>query len=502
MARRTRDLALERDATIIQRLSSRQVDRHQTSWDDAPTYLLGVSSFRIDADGRSLNSDGSPDGGPKMPVNDREPPLSEGASQVTPENASEPQAGDGARRPITDRASGIWVWSFAAGLLAGLATWVVGELVWGRVHSAQTPKIIAFPTAADHDRIIRGLVSGTAVTFVQQGAIVGVVLGIASGLIRRSARVGLVAAMLGGALGAAMGTATSYGLLTVHFRNADPQDNSLTLALLVHGGIWASVGAAAGLAFGLGSGGRGRWAAGAFGGLVGGAAAAMAFDVIRGAGFPARQNQSAGLRNPSHPTSRPPLSGVVRRRRRGPGGGGLGATPADGFLISIAAPVPVGRFRRIGRRYPRKPSRTCCTAARPATLECSSGSDFEGVQLLSPSADADVVHPPGDQRLHRALGGRLAALVREERRLVRLHEQRLGRWEGSWRARRPEPGERPAGECGVPPQPEQVDDRGRHVAQAHRLGTTRPAGTPLGSTITSGTWTSCRYRLHPWKNSR
>ena len=34
----------------------------------------------------------------------------------------------------------------------------------------------------------------------------------------------------------------------------------------------------------------------------------------------------------------------------------------------------------------------------------------------------------------------------------------------------PEPCERPAGEGCIPPQPEQVDDRGRQVAQAHRLG--------------------------------
>ena len=40
-------------------------------------------------------------------------------------------------------------------------------------------------------------------------------------------------------------------------------------------------------------------------------------------------------------------------------------------------------------------------------------------------------------------------------------------------------------------QPEQVDDRGRDVAQAHRLGDhpTR-RHRPSGSTITSGTWTS------------
>ena len=85
----------------------------------------------------------------------------------------------------------------------------------------------------------------------------------------------------------AVGAFTAYVLLTVHFQNADPQDNSLTLALLVHGGIWAGIGAAAGLAFGLGLGGRSRWARAAFGGLVGmEQPAAMAYDVIGALVFP------------------------------------------------------------------------------------------------------------------------------------------------------------------------------------------------------------------------
>jgi hypothetical protein len=201
-------------------------------------------------------------------------------------NDREPQPAASTPAPIVERASGIWVWSLAAGLLAGLATWAGGELVWGRVHSAQSPKIIAFPTVADHDRVIRGLVSSTAVSFIQQGAILGAVLGLAGGLTRRSVRVGLLSAIVGGVLGGLAGALTAYVVLTVHFRNADPVDNSLTLALLVHGGIWCGIGAAAGLAFGLGVGGRGRWARGAIGGLVGGAAAAMAYDVVGALVFP------------------------------------------------------------------------------------------------------------------------------------------------------------------------------------------------------------------------
>jgi hypothetical protein len=54
----------------------------------------------------------------------------------------------------------------------------------------------------------------------------------------------------------------------------------------MHGGIWAAVGAAAGLAFGLGLGGRGRWARGALGGLLGGVAATMVYELVGALAFP------------------------------------------------------------------------------------------------------------------------------------------------------------------------------------------------------------------------
>ena len=47
----------------------------------------------------------------------------------------------------------------AAGLLAGLLSWGGGEIVWGRIRSSQTPRIVPFPTAADRDRVIWGQVS-------------------------------------------------------------------------------------------------------------------------------------------------------------------------------------------------------------------------------------------------------------------------------------------------------------------------------------------------------
>jgi hypothetical protein len=188
--------------------------------------------------------------------------------------------------PVADRAARVWVWAIAAGVLAGLLTWAGGEVVWGRIHSSQTPKIIPFPTAEDRDRVILGQVRSTATSFIQQGAILGIVFGLAGGLARRSARSMLTAALAGGLLGAVAAAGAAFGILPVYYRNVEPEENALGIPMLTHGAIWAAAGAAAGLAFGSGLGGRGRWARCALGGLLGGVAAAMVYEVVGAIAFP------------------------------------------------------------------------------------------------------------------------------------------------------------------------------------------------------------------------
>ena len=188
--------------------------------------------------------------------------------------------------PGADRAPRVWVWALAAGVVAGLLTWAGGEIAWGRIRAAQTPRIVAFPTAEDRDRVIWGQVKSTATSFIQQGAILGIVLGLAGGLARRSARAMLTAAVVGGSLGAAAATGAAYGILPVYYRNVDPQENALGLPMITHGAIWAAAGAAAGLAFGLGLGGRFRWARCALGGMLGGVAATMVYDLVGAMAFP------------------------------------------------------------------------------------------------------------------------------------------------------------------------------------------------------------------------
>jgi hypothetical protein len=188
--------------------------------------------------------------------------------------------------PLPPSARALWGWALGAGLLAGLLTWGAGEMAWRRINSAASPKIVAFPTPEDRDRIIDDMARTTAVSFIQQAAILGGVLGLAGGLARRRALAGLIAALVGAGLGAIAAGAAARGLLPIYFRNVDPQANDLTYPLLTHGGIWAAAGVAAGLAFGLGAGGRGRWVRCAFGGLLGGVFATMVYDLVGAFAFP------------------------------------------------------------------------------------------------------------------------------------------------------------------------------------------------------------------------
>jgi hypothetical protein len=159
-------------------------------------------------------------------------------------------------------------------------------VAWGAIRAAQTPKLVPYPTAADRDRVIQGMVRNTAVNFLQQGAILGAVLGLAGGLAQRSSRSALLAAFAGGLLAAIAATLAAHGVLPVYYRNVEPQGNDLLLPLLTHGAIWAAVGAAAGLAFGLGAARSGWWARCALGGLLGAIAATLVYDLVGALAFP------------------------------------------------------------------------------------------------------------------------------------------------------------------------------------------------------------------------
>jgi hypothetical protein len=117
------------------------------------------------------------------------------------------------------------------------------------------------------------------------GSILSLGLGVTAGLLngRRSILRVFLAGLAGAVLGAFGGAASSYGLMPIYFSHLETAD--LTLSMLIHLGIWTAVGAASGVAFGIGSGSRAVFVQSLIGGIAGAALGTTLFD-LSGAFFP------------------------------------------------------------------------------------------------------------------------------------------------------------------------------------------------------------------------
>ncbi len=186
-------------------------------------------------------------------------------------------------------------WALAAGLIAFLASWLVGEAA----HGYFRPTIVHPPGWEDmnpyakSDYISRETrqkrlpaeMKNTALAFGFLGAALGGSLGLAGGLVRRSPKGGLLGGARGAVIGLAAGAGASALMTSVFFRLLDDQGN-LMVPLLTHCVIAATVGAAGGLGFGAGLGDRRCIARAALGGLVGAALGGLVFEMINAVAFP------------------------------------------------------------------------------------------------------------------------------------------------------------------------------------------------------------------------
>ncbi len=181
--------------------------------------------------------------------------------------------------------------ALGAGMLAGLVSWLLGEVVLdyfrppSRIVTTMGIKMDVPSRAGEHGAITRNV----ALAFGLLGATLGLALGLAGGLARGSLPDASKGALVGLATGAVAGAATTPALLPIYFRtiSEDPLATGLTIPLLVHGGIWTAVGAAGGLAFGIGFGaGRAQLIKIIMGGLVGGLVGTVAYELIGAFAFP------------------------------------------------------------------------------------------------------------------------------------------------------------------------------------------------------------------------
>jgi hypothetical protein len=189
----------------------------------------------------------------------------------------------------------VWLWALTAGLVAGLASWLGGEAAYGYFKPViRRPANWEEMSPFDRTSVISDLTrearpsveaKNAAVAYGMLGAALGGTLGLVGGLARRSNRAALAAALVGIVAGASAGAGMSAVLTRVFYRLLDPE-SGMMLPFLTHAGIWMSVGAAGGLAFGMGLGGRRSIVRALLGGLLGAALGTMMFEVINAVAFP------------------------------------------------------------------------------------------------------------------------------------------------------------------------------------------------------------------------
>jgi hypothetical protein len=149
------------------------------------------------------------------------------------------------------------------------------------------------PIEIQHRKQIAGD-RAAALAYGGLGMVLGLALGAAGGLARRSPVAAIAAGVTGLVLGGAASAGTTLTLLpSYHATRAAASDedytNDLALALRTHGGIWIAVGAAAGLALGIGLGGVARVARALIGGMLGAGVGAVIYEFGGAMIFPVAQ---------------------------------------------------------------------------------------------------------------------------------------------------------------------------------------------------------------------
>lgn len=177
----------------------------------------------------------------------------------------------------------------AAGLLAGLLAFGLGEATWDRFAPENVPQALGSgqvmrPTL---ETVAKAESRNAALTFGAMGGLLGICLGLAGGLNRRSAPAALSAGLIGLFLGTAIGAVLPLVLVEpFHRLQIDRASDDLLAPIGLHAALWCPLGAIAGLAFAVGLGRPGRAIPFLIGGLVGAILGTILYDVIGAAAAP------------------------------------------------------------------------------------------------------------------------------------------------------------------------------------------------------------------------
>jgi hypothetical protein len=174
----------------------------------------------------------------------------------------------------------------AAGLLAGLIAFGLGELIYGRF----APELVG--QSVGGNQVMRPTLEtkaasdarNSATAFGMLGGVIGLFLGLAGGLERRSTGSAAKAGCVGLVLGATVGAVLPLVLVVPYLRMLNRRTaDDLLLSLGLHAMLWGPLGAVGGLAFGIGRGRSGQTLRLIVGGLMGAIVGTIAYDAIGGA---------------------------------------------------------------------------------------------------------------------------------------------------------------------------------------------------------------------------
>jgi hypothetical protein len=195
----------------------------------------------------------------------------------------EPVDGQGISSPSPEASSVPGTKTLGTALIVALAA---GVVAWGLADKFRVTEVEDLDDFYGGVKLSVALATHNGVVFYAiLGAILAIGLGVTAGLLngRRSTSRVFLAGLTAAVLGACGGAASSYVLFPIYFGRMETAD--LTLSMLVHLGIWTAVGAASGVAFGIGSGSRDVLVRSLIGGITGAALGTLLYD-ISGAFFP------------------------------------------------------------------------------------------------------------------------------------------------------------------------------------------------------------------------
>jgi hypothetical protein len=171
----------------------------------------------------------------------------------------------------------------AAALLSGAASGLVGEAAYNHFQPSDAASGQRFDFTRLNVEQAQANARNGAMVYGALGGLLGLGLGLAGGLSRRSLGAAVTGAAVGLMLGAAAGGLPPFAVMPWYAgHRADEPSATTLLPILFHVALWCLLGAAAGLAYGLGRDGPrpARLFHGALGGLIGAAVGALVYEVV------------------------------------------------------------------------------------------------------------------------------------------------------------------------------------------------------------------------------